>query len=69
MGMTRATKEKRLVELDERIARGEATAERYETLAGRTRKRVDLLQRERDWVRQAPVTDPLPGTEPEANGG
>jgi hypothetical protein len=60
MAYTRATKQKRLDSLGEQIRLAADAAEVHARRAGAARERVGRLTQERDWLAQAPVSDPLP---------
>jgi hypothetical protein len=65
MAVTRATQQRRLASLDDQIAEARDAFERHTTRATAAEQRAERLQKERDWLAQAPVADPLP----EPDGG
>lgn len=62
MAWTRATKERRLASLEADIETARTAAGRHRARANRADARAAELVRERDWLREAPVADPLPET-------
>jgi hypothetical protein len=60
MALTRATKQKRLASLDAQITEARAAFEKHTRSATAAEKRAERLKDERDWLAQAPVSDPLP---------
>lgn len=66
MALTRATKAKRLASLDEQIIEAGRAIEVHAKRVLAAKERAESLQEERDWLAQAPVSDP---PEDEAGGG
>jgi hypothetical protein len=60
MGMTRATKQNRLADLEKRITAARKTAREYRDRAAKAEARADRLAHEWQWVEAGPVIDPLP---------
>jgi hypothetical protein len=60
MALTRATQQKRLASLDDQIAETRTALTRHRSRATAAEARIKGLQAERDWLAQAPVSDPLP---------
>jgi hypothetical protein len=60
MAYTRATKAKRLASLDEQITESINASVMHDKRAQASRDRTERLTKERDWLAQAPVSDPLP---------
>lgn len=65
MALTRATKAKRLASLEAEIEKTTRAAVRHAQRAEEAEARAQRLIAERDWLKTAPVSDPLP----EAEGG
>jgi hypothetical protein len=64
--MTRATRDKRVAELEARIEAQADTVRSYAERLDAAQRRVKLLEDERAWLAAAPVSDPLP--EPDEAG-
>jgi hypothetical protein len=60
MAYTRATKQKRLASLDAQIAEAHDAYETHKQRVIAASEREKALKAERDWLAQAPVSDPLP---------
>jgi hypothetical protein len=60
MALTRATKAKRLASLDAQLVEARDAVESHTKRANAAKVRAELLQANRDWLAQAPVSDPLP---------
>jgi hypothetical protein len=60
MALTRATKQKRLASLDAQITKTREAVESHSTRAALALERERALKADRDWLAQAPVSDPLP---------
>jgi hypothetical protein len=60
MAYTRATKAKRLASLDAQITEAHDAYETHKRRVIAADEREKALQAERDWLAQAPVSDPLP---------
>jgi hypothetical protein len=62
MPLTRATKERRLASLEAEIEECIRVRDAHSKRAAAAAERETALTAERDWLAQAPVADPLPGT-------
>jgi hypothetical protein len=60
MAYTRATKAKRLASLNAQIKEANDAYETHKKRVIAADERVKALTKERDWIAQAPVSDPLP---------
>lgn len=60
MALTRATKAKRLASLDAQLAAAVAAIEVHAKRVTAAKERAETLRADRDYLAQAPVSDPLP---------